>query len=564
MGDNIFISPATKNDPAVQQLRQMLELHGQLPWVDSREMTGGDDLDTTIETSIRTARYFLVVVSIEALSSTWVQRELGIAQATAHQRSDGYKVISVVLPGTPLGLLKPFFPGDPLHIMVGDGPNGLAEAIPQISAALGLELPADRQPGQLVTVEPVEELLLKLSDPHITEHEGIRRATATAELIYIPADNSREITSRRYPFTAPLGPLELEEIRWYIERYYQWPTGVFKQRANRLEASLPQWGQALYQAAIAGESARPALETWQRTTGSRRFSVQVDAEPIEGTPEEEAALVREAANDLLSLPWEILHNGKGYLSQGARGVRVRRRLPNREATPTRQADLPIRVLLISPRPEVDEQGQPVGYIDHRISALALVEAVEALGEGLVKVDLLQPPTFLAMQQALERGIAENDPYEIVHFDGHGVYDRRVGLGALCFEDPRDSQKLGQRLLKLIHAPELAAELTQYGVPLIFLEACQTAQSSADPMASVAARLLEEGVGSVVAMSHSVLVETARRFVQQFYTALAEGKRVGDAMLAGQAELYGDPYRFKIMGAGDLELQDWFVPVLYQD
>ena len=87
----------------------------------------------------------------------------------------------------------------------------------------------------------------------------------------------------------------------------------------------------------------------------------------------------------------------------------------------------------------------------------------------------------------------------------------------------------------------------YGVPLIFLEACQTAQSTADPMASVAARLLEEGVGSVVAMSHSVLVETARRFVEQFYTALAEGKRVGHAMLSGQATLYDDPYRFKIMG-----------------
>jgi hypothetical protein len=66
------------------------------------------------------------------------------------------------------------------------------------------------------------------------------------------------------------------------------------------------------------------------------------------------------------------------------------------------------------------------------------------------------------------------------------------------------------------------------------------------------------------MSHSVLVETARRFVEAFYRTLAEGKRVGDAMLAGQEALYGDPYRGKIMGAGNLELQDWFVPVLYQD
>ena len=45
---------------------------------------------------------------------------------------------------------------------------------------------------------------------------------------------------------------------------------------------------------------------------------------------------------------------------------------------------------------------------------------------------------------------------------------------------------------------------------------------------------------MVAMSHSVLVETARLLVEPFYRSLAEGKRVGDAMLAGQAALFGDP------------------------
>jgi tetratricopeptide (TPR) repeat protein len=245
-------------------------------------------------------------------------------------------------------------------------------------------------------------------------------------------------------------------------------------------------------------------------------------------------------------------------------VRVRRRLPNRKRTTTLQADLPIRVLVLSPRPEVTADGREVGYLDHRSSAMPLVQAMEHLGEALVKVDVLHPPTFPALKAALQRAKAENDPYEIVHFDGHGVYDRRVGLGALCFEDPRHSQKLGPRLLQLVHATELAAELRAYGVLLIYLDACQTAQATADPKASVAAKLLEEGVGSVVATSHTVLVETARRFVEPFYQSLAEGKRVGDAMLAGQVALYADPYRFKILGAGDLALQDWFVPVLYQE
>ena len=38
---------------------------------------------------------------------------------------------------------------------------------------------------------------------------------------------------------------------------------------------------------------------------------------------------------------------------------------------------------------------------------------------------------------------------------------------------------------------------------------------------------------MAAMSHSVLVETARRFVGPFYKALLQGERVGQAMLAGQ-------------------------------
>ena len=98
---------------------------------------------------------------------------------------------------------------------------------------------------------------------------------------------------------------------------------------------------------------------------------------------------------------------------------------------------------------------------------------------------------------------------------------------------------------------------------MFLEACQTAQAE-KASESVASELLKVGVASVVAMSHSVLVETARRFVAVFYQALAEGKRVGDAMLAGQRQLKDDTFRGRIFGAGELRLDDWFVPVLFQE
>jgi hypothetical protein len=101
------------------------------------------------------------------------------------------------------------------------------------------------------------------------------------------------------------------------------------------------------------------------------------------------------------------------------------------------------------------------------------------------------------------------------------------------------------------------------VPLVFLEACQTAQAE-KASESVVSELLKVGVASVVAMSHSVLVETARRFVEAFYDGLARGARVGDAMLDGQRALKDDNFRGRVFGAGELRLEDWFVPVLFQE
>ncbi len=233
-----------KNDDTVKKRREILELHGTTSWVDSRELSGGTKLNAEIENSILSASHFLVVISIDAIASDWVQREVNIAHDEAGKRTDGYKVISVVLPGVQSGLLKHLFPDEPVHINVEDTESGLNDSIPPILAALGKQLPEDWNPTPPILAEPLEELVLKLTDPQINEQDGIRRAEATAELTYNPADRSRAIVSRRYTFKAPLGPLELDEIRWYIENFYRWPTGVFKERAQKTEKALPEWGAA--------------------------------------------------------------------------------------------------------------------------------------------------------------------------------------------------------------------------------------------------------------------------------------------------------------------------------
>jgi tetratricopeptide (TPR) repeat protein len=302
------------------------------------------------------------------------------------------------------------------------------------------------------------------------------------------------------------------------------------------------------------------MNAWARIDdhAGRRFSIYVDASLEDGATATEEESARESATLLLGLPWELLHDDRGFLFQGAKPTRVRRRLPNTNVLEVPVVDTPIRILLVTARPEDDS----CDYIDHRASALPLVEAMEALG-GLVHIHILDQPTLPALRKELMRARSACEPYHVVHFDGHGGYDHDVGLGGLCFEDPRDADKLEQRRHLTVYTNELGPLLREHRIPLVFLEACQTALAE-QASESVASELLKAGVASVVAMSHSVLVETSRRFVEAFYQELAAGRRVGDAMLQGQNTLKDDPLRGRIFGVGELRIEDWFVPVLFQE
>ncbi len=179
----------------------------------------------------------------------------------------------------------------------------------------------------------------------------------------------------------------------------------------------------IFEQGVGATSAQEALNAWKNAAGERRFSVWVNDKAPEGSSQKKTLKIQAAASQLLSLPREIMHDGTAYLSQGGNGVRIRRRLPNLKQVDSQPADLPIRVLLISPRPEITPDQRPVGYFDHRSSAQPLVQAVENLGQNLVQVDLLNPPTFPAMLAALKAAMTEKEPYDIVHFDGHGLFDK---------------------------------------------------------------------------------------------------------------------------------------------
>src|SRR5262245_12032748 len=112
----LFISHSSQDDPFVRELRQALADHGQEGWIDSRELHGGDPLESEIFRAIDNANGYAVVVSPSGFQSKWVGKELKRALDVQKQKGrDTYPIIPLSLSGTKLGVLEQFFDGEPLY-----------------------------------------------------------------------------------------------------------------------------------------------------------------------------------------------------------------------------------------------------------------------------------------------------------------------------------------------------------------------------------------------------------------------------------------------------------------
>jgi tetratricopeptide (TPR) repeat protein len=545
MNGRLFLSHAHRDKPEAEALRRALEDSGVGVWEDALELRAGDRL-ADLEKEVKASRGFLLLWTSSANESEWVERETGWARE-ARQENPDYRILVVLRGGGQVSARR--LVGEELLFIAAAGAS--EEAVPEIRRALGERAPSGRVASAPAPAPLLEELVISFGDARIEESGGRRRAAGRFRLEHRPASGAGS-RSPWHQYESPLGPLEIEEIRWYLERYPGWPFGTFRERAAALEMKLPEWGRALYDLTL-GQGEGQTLD-WRRATGSaRRVVVEVD----DGAGESSASA---GAAALLALPWELLADVEGYLFEGGLRARVVRRIPRGSS----KASLPLadrlRVLLVIARPE----GEGVGFLDPRASARPLVEALAPLGRR-AGLEVLADGTLPALRDALARAETAGRPFHVVHFDGHGIYDPTAGLGKLCFEDPADARenKL-ERRPHLVDAEELGALLRERRVPLFVLEACQTAMAGEEVKASVAARLLAAGAGSVLAMTHAVLVETARRFVGTFYQRLVAGERIGAAMVDAEHQLRDDPRRGEVGGHGELLLQDWFVPVLFQE
>ena len=100
-------------------LRRALELRGVAVWTDSRELTSGDLLPPAVQAAIKNAPHFVVLLSPNARGSKWVMKEVRYALEVRKKRTDGYKVIPILLDGFELTELELWFPEEPVAERIG-------------------------------------------------------------------------------------------------------------------------------------------------------------------------------------------------------------------------------------------------------------------------------------------------------------------------------------------------------------------------------------------------------------------------------------------------------------
>ncbi|QLE40439.1 CHAT domain-containing protein [Nostoc sp. C052] len=372
--------------------------------------------------------------------------------------------------------------------------------------------------------------------------------------------------TERLDFASPLNAADREDIRWYLETYAaHYTTDVDDKRAEGIAKKFRQWGEDLFNAVFQHRAAQRLFNYFQDENQPGRLLTISASHPA-----------------ILSLPWELLCDPEGtYLFHENPRISIRRRLAGagggRRPFKVQVKDR-LRLLFVISRPS------DAGFIDPRGEAMAVLNAIQQAAAGRVEVEFLRPATLDNLVARLED--SRKPPVDIVHFDGHGVFDLDgrfqeqakhsdpVGLtkggnensgniGYLLFED-----KEGKKAL--ITAETLGDMLNRQKVGLIVLSACQSAamggEDGEDAMGSVAARLTHAGIPTVLAMTHSVLVTTTQQLFAKFYQGLVSGAGMGEALDNARRDLYLNQQRGERQRGEErvqLKLQDWFLPALYQ-
>lgn len=241
---------------------------------------------------------------------------------------------------------------------------------------------------------------------------------------------------------------------------------------------------------------------------------------------------------LADLPWELLCDGEteDFLALSRQTSVVRYLDVPRSSQPIAFTP-PLRILAVGASPS------ELPPLDLAEEARRL-EALQQSGSG-VEVRFLANASAGAVREALA-----GDSYNVLHFMGHGTFDRASGDGMLAFEGA------GGRL-DLVNGRAFATKLRDLrSLGVVVLNACNTAraggQDGSSPFRGVATALVQGGVPAVVAMQRPISDRAAIGFSSAVYRHLARGDSIDEALTEGRQAIHSaEPEGF-----------EWATPVLF--
>ncbi len=288
------------------------------------------------------------------------------------------------------------------------------------------------------------------------------------------------------------------------------------------EAAIQRVGVQLFEATFSGDIGT-AYRTSMAVASERGRGVQL--------------ALRLTAPGLAALPWEALFDPDTQ-TYVCRKEPLVRQVPAPYAPPTLTVRPPLRILAMisSPRglPSLDvgaERERLEGALQHHLEA------------GRVELHWLDDVSWAGVHDKL----LENE-WHVLHFIGHGGYDTETDEGVLAFvgRDGRADYVTASSLADLLDEAEPTPRL-------VVLNSCQSgAAGIQDLFSGTAAALAHSGIRAVAAMQFSISDTAAIAFARGFYTSLAHGRTIDEAMRSGRIGILG-------IGRGTLE---WVTPVLY--
>jgi hypothetical protein len=345
----------------------------------------------------------------------------------------------------------------------------------------------------------------------------IRRADGgyRAEVLFSPEG---EATA---DFVAPFSDLELQN---FILRLGRPRRGRRRIGSHEMETAR-ELGRRLYDAVFSGE-VRACWRSSARTAEAQNAGLRLRLR-IADAPE------------LNDIPWEYLYNSSlsRFLSLSEHTPLVRYLdLPERIRPLAVNGPLAIMVMISSPN-DPDYASLDVENEWSRLN-IALAGLIDS---GQVQLKRLPDPTLSALQRELRRG-----QYHILHFIGHGGFDRQTQSGVLVLPDQAGKARL-------VAAEHLATILHDHrSLRLVVLNACEGSRASPeDPFSGVAQTLVQQGIPAVIAMQFEITDAAAIKFAEEFYSATADDYPVDAALAAARKAIFAE--------GNDIE---WGTPVLY--